>query len=307
MVRRCTSSFARVHHFKVPVEKCACLPLKQIYDVRVPTNQRRCEMIFNFFKENGFEAVEAEYLKASKENNSNIFQFPSEDIQVITNGLKGEATAKSGLSIFKEFAEVARQNKLGNNPRILDYGCGWGRITRLLATLSDDENVYGVDVDSRLISSANECAKTLKFSEIQSMGTMSFDTDSFDLICANSVFSHLSEESASFTLSELVRILSPNGILIISVLESKEMLKFYSNEKQRAWIEKILGSQDDAEKVLSQKNFVWGDTKRWDNYGIAIMNDFWLEANLANMSAKLVDSYRTQSTGSQNYKIIVKS
>ena len=264
-------------------------------------------MIFKFFKENGSEAIKAEYLEASKNNNSDIFRFPSENIQVITNSLKGEATAKSGLSIFKELAAAIGQNKLCSNPRILDYGCGWGRITRLLATLSDDENIYGVDVDDRLISSAKECAETLEFSEIQSMGTLPFATDSFDLVFANSVFSHLSEKSAVSTLAELIRVLSPSGIIIISVLELKEMKKFYSNEKQREWIEKILGSQDEAEKVLSRDNFVWGDTKRWDNYGIAIMSDAWLNDNLTNMSAKLVDTYRTQDAGSQNYKVIAKS
>ena len=37
-------------------------------------------MIFNFFKQNGYEALEAEYLKASRGNNSNIFKFSNLDI-----------------------------------------------------------------------------------------------------------------------------------------------------------------------------------------------------------------------------------
>jgi len=264
-------------------------------------------MIYQYFKKNGFEAIEAEYLKAAKTNNSNIFQFPSEDIQVITNGLKGEVTAKSGLSIFKELFNCVNQFELSENPRILDYGCGWGRITRLLAILSDDENIYGVDVDNRLISSAKKFAASLTFSEIQSMGTLPFGDDGFDLIFATSVFSHLSEKSAISTLSELIRVLKPNGKLIISVLELNEMKKFYSNEKQREWIEKILGSQEKAEQVLSRDNFVWGDTKRWDNYGIAITNDTWLNDNLNYMSANLIGIYRTKEAGSQNYKVITKN
>ena len=264
-------------------------------------------MIYPFYKKNGLDAIEQEYLKASKGENSTIFMFPSEDVQVITNGLKGEATAKSGLSIFKQLFNCVNQFELSDNPCILDYGCGWGRITRLLATLSDDKNVYGVDVDNRLISSAKQFAASLTFSEIQSMGTLPFEDDGFDLIFANSVFSHLSEKSAISTLLELLRVLKPNGKIIISVLELNEMKKFYSNEKQRAWIENILGSQEDAEQVLSQDNFVWGDTKRWDNYGMAIMNDTWLNDNLSYMSASLVSSYRTKEAGSQNYKVITKN
>ena len=56
-------------------------------------------MINKFFEKNGFYAIEQEYLKASKSEKSNVFEFPSEDIQVVTNNLKGESTALSGLAI----------------------------------------------------------------------------------------------------------------------------------------------------------------------------------------------------------------
>ena len=261
-------------------------------------------MINNFFVENGFEATEQEYLNASKFEKSNVFEFPSEDIQIITNNLKGESTALSGLAIFKTLRAALSDYELKHMPKILDYGCGWGRITRLMATLSDDANVHGVDVDSRLIASANECASTIRFSEIESMGTLPFDADYLDLAFANSVFSHLSEVSAIATLGELTRVLSPDGLLIISVLEQGEMEKFYSNVKQKGWIEKVLGGQGEAEQRLKQNNFVWGDTKRWDNYGIAIMNDVWLNHTLSSFGAELVGAYRTNEAGSQNYKVI---
>ena len=133
----------------------------------------------------------------------------------------------NGLAIFKTLRDTLNHYELKRMPKILDYGCGWGRITRLMATLSDDANVHGVDVDSRLIASANECASTIQFSEIESMGTLPFDTDYLDLAFANSVFSHLSEVSAIATLGELTRVLSPDGLLIVSVLEHVEMEKFY--------------------------------------------------------------------------------
>ena len=264
-------------------------------------------MIYEFFKQNGFESVKEEYLTASQLGNSNVFEFPSSDIQMITNSMKGEATALSALEIYSALTKMLHQQELKSDPKILDYGCGWGRITRLFPTLTSDENVYGVDVDSRLISSANECASTMEFKEIESMGELPFDSGGFDLIFANSVFSHLSEKSAMSTLTELVRVLSLEGMLIVSVLELKEMEKFYSNQKQREWIEKILGTQEEATKMLTEKNFVWGDTKRWDNYGIAIMNDSWLEDHLSTIGAKLIDTYRSGAAGSQNYKIIVKN
>jgi hypothetical protein len=105
-------------------------------------------------------------------------------------------------------------------------------------------------------------------------------------------------------LGELIRVLSPDGLLIVSVLEQGEMQKFYSNVKQKEWIEKVLGGQCEAEQSLLQNNFVWGDTKRWDNYGIAIMNESWLSDTLSSLGAELVGAYRTNEAGSQNYKVI---
>lgn len=39
------------------------------------------------------------------------------------------------------------------------------------------------------------------------------------------------------TLTELVRVLSLEGMLVVSVLELQEMEKFYSNQKQCEWID----------------------------------------------------------------------
>ena len=88
------------------------------------------------------------------------------------------------------------------------------------------------------------------------------------------------------------------------MLEQGEMQKFYSNMKQKEWIEKVLGGQRETEQSLLQNNFVWGDTKRWDNYGIAIMNESWLSDTLSSLGAELVGAYRTNEAGSQNYKVI---
>ena len=145
-------------------------------------------MINNFFMQNGYEAREQEYLKASRLEKSNVFEFPTEDIQVLTNKLKGESTALSGLAIFKTLRDTLNQYELKRMPKILDYDCGWGRITRLMATLSDDGNIHGVDVDNRLISSANECASAIQFNEVESMGALPFANDALDLAFANSVF-----------------------------------------------------------------------------------------------------------------------
>ena len=42
-------------------------------------------MIYEFFIENGFESVKDEYLTASRLGKSKIFEFPSSDIQMMSD------------------------------------------------------------------------------------------------------------------------------------------------------------------------------------------------------------------------------
>jgi hypothetical protein len=67
-----------------------------------------------------------------------------------------------------------------------------------------------------------------------------------------------------------------------------------------------MGDLGVARSTLLKNGFVWGDTHRWDNYGIAVMNDQWLISKLSAMNAELLGSFRTNENGSQNYKIIKK-
>jgi len=294
-------------------ERVSARYLKSSIDLRphlrtrsTESNPHRSETIYEKFLTTNASFITAEYLKAATGDISEVFKYPEEEIQVLTNGLKGIKTAENALDIFNKLTEIIEQVglELHSKSNVLDYGCGWGRITRLLATLAEDQHIFGVDVDRRMIFSATDSAQSINFSEIESMGTLPFENEFFDLILANSVFSHLSEVSATHTLCELLRTLSPNGLLVISVLEKNEMDKFYSNPTQKNWIEKILGDKETSSNMLSENGFVWGDTKRWDNYGIAIMSDKWLNKTLNQLNSKLIGSHRIKLEGSQNYKVI---
>ena len=161
-------------------------------------------------------------------------------------------------------------------------------------------------MDDRLISSANILLPNLHHSLIESMKPIFFDDGKFDLIFANSVFSHLSEKSARYTLKEISTKVKSGGIVITSVLEQSEMEKFYANDAQREWITNILGDKEDASLKLSEKGFIWGDTNRWDNYGIAIMTPEWIEELFTSCNLKLTSVDAKQHAGGQPFKIGIK-
>lgn len=247
------------------------------------------------------------YLQHARGERHDVVPFPSDDIQVITNNQKAEVTGKGAISIYGCIMACANDAlSLNDNTRVLDYGCGWGRMTRLMCNDFALENIVGVDVDQRLISSANELLPEMDHQLIKSMKPLPFDDGSFDIVFANSVFSHLSEKSCVYTLSELARILAKGGVLIISVLEENEMNKFYSNDAQTKWITDILGKQEKALETLHKNGFVWGDTGRWHQYGIAIMNNNWISDRFADNGLTYQGTKTGKHMGTHNYKYGVK-
>ena len=100
--------------------------------------------------------------------------------------------------------------------RILDFGCGCGRVIRQWRRLRQSQ-VYGVDYNPRLI---NWCRSKLLFAEFavnKSRASLAFPDGMFDFVYSISVFTHLSESDQRFWMNELIRILSPGGYLLFTV------------------------------------------------------------------------------------------
>jgi 2-polyprenyl-3-methyl-5-hydroxy-6-metoxy-1,4-benzoquinol methylase len=248
------------------------------------------------------------YLEHARGVRTDVVPFPHEDIQVLTNGMKGEVTAQGAISILDCVMSCINEVHPSSTKQmhVLDYGCGWGRITRLLPFYFDIERITGVDVDGQLINSASELLPYMRHKQITSMEAMPFEEGSFDIVFANSVFSHLSAKSAAFTLAELSRILRKNGVLVISILDQGHLARYYSNEKQKDWITKILGGQEQATSKLQQEGFVWGPTGRWHEYGIAITNDDWIARHLDDAGIQYRGSKKGAHRGTQSYNFGVK-
>jgi SAM-dependent methyltransferase len=111
-------------------------------------------------------------------------------------------------------AEMGR--RWSDFPRILDWGCGAGRVTRYLLTETQAE-VHGVDIDPENIAWCKSELTTGNFDCISPVPPTTFPDQYFDLIIGCSVFTHLSEEMQMQWLAELQRIARPNALLFLSV------------------------------------------------------------------------------------------
>ena len=114
-------------------------------------------------------------------------------------------------SLFEEYARP-----LVPSSRVLDFGCGWGRVIRFFLKDIAPENLIGIDPDERAIATCLETDPWCRFQLCDTLPPSLLDAGSFDLIYAYSVFSHLSEPTHLAWLEEFERLLRPDGVLILT-------------------------------------------------------------------------------------------
>lgn len=100
---------------------------------------------------------------------------------------------------------------------ILDFGCGSGRVIRNFQDAPASCRLYGTDIDSELVNWCEEYLPHIQWSTNGYHPPLPFADNTFDLIYAISVFTHLNEEFQHEWLRELRRIAKPGATIILTV------------------------------------------------------------------------------------------
>jgi SAM-dependent methyltransferase len=126
-------------------------------------------------------------------------------------------------SLFKQIDQLNFQL---SHKRALDFGCGVGRVTQALSKYFD--MVDGVDIAPSMIELANTYNKYKDrvhyyFNNKNSLEI--FNDNTYDFIYSVEVFQHMHPQYQEKYLSELLRILSPKGLLVFELPSEFESLK----------------------------------------------------------------------------------
>ena len=97
---------------------------------------------------------------------------------------------------------------------ILDFGCGYGRVTRYLFELAPDAKIYGCEVNSNLVEQCKRSLPAGNFIVNQPTPPLDFPDAAFDFIYSWSLFTHLSEPNHIAWLQELACKLKPGGVML---------------------------------------------------------------------------------------------
>lgn len=99
--------------------------------------------------------------------------------------------------------------------RVLDFGCGVGRVLRYWHQVPDIE-MHGCDIDANAIDWAREHLRFAQFSTNTLEPPLDYPDGHFGVVYALSVFTHLPEELQLPWFRELLRVLRPDGLLYFS-------------------------------------------------------------------------------------------
>jgi len=133
--------------------------------------------------------------------------------------VQNQWTGDNGLPLLRQSANFVRSavftfgrltGRTLNGASILDYGCGYGRLSRLMYYFTDPQNLFGVDPWDQSIDICRQDGLGVNFLQSHYVPeTLPLPRADFDLIFAFSVFTHLSLRSTSAAFNVCRRYTSP--------------------------------------------------------------------------------------------------
>lgn len=156
-------------------------------------------------------------------------------------GSPNSESYKMGGATLKYRIDLYLQQRFGRSldkaDRILDWGCGSGRLTRYL--LDSSRSVVGVDIDADNVKWCKDNLGGGRFEPVPLRPRTQLESGAFDVIIGCSVFTHLEEGVQFEWLEELSRITKKGGLVLVSVLGPSQMALYRLPEDQCELIEKM--------------------------------------------------------------------
>jgi SAM-dependent methyltransferase len=193
-----------------------------------------------------------------------LHRFPHDPVTALYSYFRvGLETAKNLSGIVENY---------GLNPsRLIDFGSGYGRVSRFLPALFPEANCVVTEVKEQAVVFQE---KELNLNTIlHSQNPAEFPAENFDLLLALSVFTHLPEDLFRSWMATLRERMRDTGAMVFTFLdqdrpESREILKNFT--KQPGAIEYIRRSED------SYFTFVSDRLRDDELYGSTFITRDWL-------------------------------
>ena len=143
---------------------------------------------------------------------------PSEQMRRVVNNDDFYHYLLTGLQSYREFwLGIADHVDRGTIARMLDWGCGCGRLSGFFGRFSGVPQIAGCDIDGEAIEWCRSNLDFGEFSVIPPYPPTPYEDGGFDLVISYSVLTHLAEDVQGRWLEEVQRILAPGGLFLTTV------------------------------------------------------------------------------------------
>jgi SAM-dependent methyltransferase len=147
-------------------------------------------------------------------------RMASDEIQRSWTGDSGYALLRQSLTFVRAVwhSYERRTGKSLSDASILDYGCGYGRLLRLMMYFADSDRIFACDPWDKSIELCKESGINcdLKVTEYLP-ASLPYAEGQFDFTYAFSVFTHTSLRATIAALHALNKVAKPDGMLAITI------------------------------------------------------------------------------------------
>lgn len=144
-----------------------------------------------------------------------IPDLPSEEVQVRFTGACGLVNLQQAFDFYRFVLQHMPKVETGRYC-ILDFGGGWGRITRFFLREYGADRLALVDCLTDAVDTARSLNPPFQVFHTDVQPPLPFDRGSIGCCIAFSVFSHLSQSALEGWLRHLGELLAPGGTLIFT-------------------------------------------------------------------------------------------
>jgi len=179
--------------------------------------------------------------------------FPDTSRVGIYSDVSLEHHVGGGLANAMEITSKAEKHghPFESAAKILDFGCGTSRILRYMIEFCPGPRYFGSEVVPENIKWGKSAFPEVTYLLQGNSPPVEMQDSSFEIIYAYSIFTHLEENLHRLWLSELRRLLQPEGLLILTVHGERILRRCEGEENVR----KAMCIEDrDYKKILRQYN-----------------------------------------------------
>ena len=215
--------------------------------------------------------------------NARLPKMPSSEAQRHWSWFTGKELMEKCISFSETTKEMYEKftSSLLSEATVLDYGAGWGRLTRMMLQFVPESRVHACDADPKSVSLFNSLSFRTTCMKVPSNPLeLPLATGAYDLVWLWSIFTHLPFKAINSIMISLRRIIQPNGMLLISIRPAS----FWCNNPIVAKvsnIEELVEEHEKAGFAHHASSPYWGDTsmsvdfikRMWPHWNIVCSED----------------------------------